>query len=779
MRMRRWLVVLSILCVAGITLSVMAGSTGATPPAPVSAETESGAAGAAQAPESLVPPVTRPGIYAAFDYVGLEPSHFGLTGSFVIWNWSDVEVQEDVYDWSLIDEWLELQAASGKAVGIGISTYNGRCCGGVSAMPEYVRNNPNAVWTSYLNHQIPRYWRDAYLQPYQRFVNELASKYADDPRVEFIAAGTGMYGETAGWKPDENDAANQLGEVDVWIWIDTVKKITDFYVEAFSDGQGGLKKVILNQTAPMTYNAGERRNIAEYSVQKGVGLSLNGLYPDGQNTVRGDSGELSTSFTGMYDQLLRYDQPGQDDGLGLPVPQAWETYDYMIGCDDGTSVYWSILNGLDKHPQYFRLHVDLYTEPGENGYAELPLGPDKTANVDVFRWAGPYLGATVNNTPSVWVAMREARDPWQTCWQANAIPAPYQEEFFPQQGNYDFWLYQLNNFAGGQTSMETNNCTTYSGVEVTKPTCNPSLPAGPEGWGIRRTNGTANPYMFFDIDDGYIHGGTNDVTITVTYWDNATDTWSLHYDGVSGETAAVPEGSSNLWVQKAGSNTYQKAVFHIADARLSDGIQNRADFYINSRSDGDEWIHFVDLTNGEWTPIWEVPTPTPTLTPTPTATPTVTPTPRPDTGYVYGMVFDDLSEDGVLDTGEPPVAGALVELLTGDRTTVVMSQETAADGRYDFRDVAPGVYIIKETDPPGYGSIGWPESPPWSIEAGTVLEWNFADRQLPTPTPTDTPTPTATPSRTPTPTDTPTVTPTATETPELLRVYLPLALKSA
>ena len=51
-----------------------------------------------------------------------------------------------------------------------------------------------------------------------------------------------------------------------------------------------------------------------------------------------------------------------------------------------------------------------------------------------------------------------------------------------------------------------------------------------------------------------------------------------------------------------------------------------------------------------------------------------------------------------------------------------------------------------------------------------------------TPTPTDTPTPTPTPTATETPTpgpptDTPTVTPTATETPELLRVYLPLALK--
>jgi len=112
-----------------------------------------------------------------------------------------------------------------------------------------------------------------------------------------------------------------------------------------------------------------------------------------------------------------------------------------------------------------------------------------------------------------------------------------------------------------------------------------------------------------------------------------------------------------------------------------------------------------------------------------------------------------------------------------------MSQTTASDGWYDFRDIEPGYYIIRETDPPGYRSITVNEIA-WSVIAGTVLEWNFADRRLPTPTPTDTVTPTATPTFTPTPTDTPTVTPsptvtpTPTEAPELLQVYLPLVVKA-
>ena len=729
-------------------------------------------AAAPEGPQSLVPPVSRPGNYAAFDYVGLDPHHYGLNGGLVVWNWSDVEVQEDVYDWTLVDEWLVLQAGLGKASIIAISTYNGRCCGGIIALPEYLRNNPNAVWTSYLDHKIPRYWRDEYLQPYQRFINELGNRYKDDPRVEAVAIGTGMYGEIAAWKKlTDGKAADELGdEISVWIWIDTVKTITDYYIEAFSDEHGQLKKVLFNQTAPFTYNHGERTLIADYSVQHNVGLSLNGLYPDSQGTNYGNTGDYS-AWAGMYDQLLRYDAPGDDEGTGLPVPAAWETYDYMIGCDDGVSVYWAMLNGLDKHPQYMRLNIDLFAEPGEDGYGELPLGPDKPTNIDIFKWAQPYLAATIDNTPSVWVAMRDARAPWQTCWQAGLVDTPSQEEWKPQYGNYDFWLYQFDNIAGGQTVVETNTCTTYSGIPLTKPACNPDLPPGREGWVIRRTNEPTNPTMWFDIDDGYIHGGTNAVTITVTYWDNDTDTWSLHYDAVGGdERTATPLGSSNAWVEKMGSNSYQQAVFVITDARFADGLSDRADFYIDSNDDGDEWIHLVDLTNGEWTPIFEVPTPTPTVTPTPTNTPTVTPTPRPNTGRVYGLVFDDLNEDGVYDTGEPPVEQAVLELLLYDET-VVMSHTTGSDGRYDFRDIEPGSYIIRETDPPGYRSTTFGQLP-LNIVGGTDAAVNFGDRRLPTPTPTDTPTPT------PTPTATPTVTPTPTEAPELLQVYLPLAVKA-
>jgi len=99
-------------------------------------------------PLTIVPPASRPGIYAAFDLYNLDPGFNHLAGGFYMFNWSQVEtLVPGVYDWSAIDNWLGLQVANGKAVGIGITTYNGPSHNGVEAMPTYVWSNPAAVWT--------------------------------------------------------------------------------------------------------------------------------------------------------------------------------------------------------------------------------------------------------------------------------------------------------------------------------------------------------------------------------------------------------------------------------------------------------------------------------------------------------------------------------------------------------------------------------------------------------------------------------------------------------
>jgi hypothetical protein len=100
-----------------------------------------------------------------------------------------------------------------------------------------------------------------------------------------------------------------------------------------------------------------------------------------------------------------------------------------------------------------------------------------------------------------------------------------------------------------------------------------------------------------------------------------------------------------------------------------------------------------------------------------------------DTGMIFGRVFNDLNNNGVLDTGEAGISGVQVYLdlnnsgvyVTGDPTTT-----TDAQGYYHFTDVTPGTYTVRQTVPTGYTAN--PTSFSISVSAGLASELgNFAD----------------------------------------------------
>jgi hypothetical protein len=234
-------------------------------------------------------------------------------------------------------------------------------------------------------------------------------------------------------------------------------------------------------------------------------------------------------------------------------------------------------------------------------------GTPKPLNIAQIDWAHKWVGVNITNTPSVWVALREHREPY------------YGASYYPQWGNYSFWLYQNNNIPGGQTVAEINRnatCIDAAGnrsVACTTPSTNTNLGTFKESWVTRRTNqATGNRYMWFNVDNGYIFGGTNSVTVTVTYFDTGGDTWELVYDSTTGEKRARPVGAVVDYVQKGTTNTWKKAVFVISDARFNDTLAGNAasypaDFRIDCRLDGNEWIHMVDVAKRAATPAVPIP----------------------------------------------------------------------------------------------------------------------------------------------------------------------------
>ncbi len=70
-------------------------------------------------------------------------------------------------------------------------------------------------------------------------------------------------------------------------------------------------------------------------------------------------------------------------------------------------------------------------------------------------------------------------------------------------------------------------------------------------------------------------------------------------------------------------------------------------------------------------------------------------------GSISGNVFADLDFDCVQDENEKSLEGVLVELLDASGT-VIASTKTNASGDYQFSNLKPGTYSVRESQPAGY-----------------------------------------------------------------------------
>ncbi len=499
---------------------------------------------------------------------------------------------------------------------------------------------------------LPKFWDDAYLVPYNAYVQALGSAFRNESKLEFVGMGTGEFGETRA-SDNVDDTATRANGLDEQGWITTVNRITDMYVSAFSEG-GRLRKTVMLQNAPFQYQPFERRDFSAYAATKDAGLSFNGLFYEWNSAV-----SYPYPNAGGAWRLKAYDPMIEYSGR---VPTGFETYNYMVGdnTSQGTGIsdtfYWSVLNALDKHSTYLRM----------SNYAGWFLGANDQpvpAYTDIMAWAKPYFGASLDDPTgqrfpqSVWVAMRDHMFP--ICYYNNSYDCENVTDW-PDLGNFEYWLYQYDTiagFEGGQTKPETHQryvnsaqygvqppqlglCPTGSAGPIGYPcftnVYNSQLPKVREAQFIRRTDqATDNPYMWFDIDDTYAYNGQGySADITVTYWDRGTDKFLLQYDSFSGPKYATPLGGSNPWVLKTNSNQFRKAIFRVDDARFANGLAEGIDFKLDSRdengaNDGDEWIHLVDARVTGDAVVTSTPTSTPTHTPTRTPTPTHTPTRTP------------------------------------------------------------------------------------------------------------------------------------------------------
>ncbi len=660
-----------------------------------------------------------------------------------------------------------------------------------------------------VRHLIPKYCCDPSEGAYKKFIAALGQRYKasplGDPKydLQFVAMGTGTYGESQptqdvnDWeykstfdhviKTTPDKGMDTTGEWQAW-----VNEMTLAYAQAFASGDGtGPARHLLLQYAPSFISGEERGYTTDYAAGLGVGISHNRLTPEFTSVYRNDK-------SGFYDPIRLY---------WNSVPVAVEAYATDLGCSPVMS-YWAVMGGVEKHVDFIRTDPDLLRDKNGN----------VTGHDPILDWAGNYLGKTIQNTPKVWTVMREHRNPSVLTCSSSYYVDTGTASSYPQYGNYNFWLYQVEpngpdgKSLGGKTVAETNdkgadsryanvpgtgnpapqaglgNCPdkAYSNIYIgNPPSCNnkpynPDLPplvgqsaaslydpttwtgAGKEAWVVRRTDqATNNPYMLFRIDDGYMKAEGTQVykaAITVKYFDIGTDKFSIKYDSSSNEKVAGT-------VTKTNTKQLKSVTFTVSDAKFANRLLGSTDFFLDSRdpatgaNDGNEWVHMVEVEklgadNDTPTPS---PTPTQTLTPSPTATAT------PTTGAVEGKTFNDLNKNNKLDAGEPTVAGAQIALFDFETDQQKYAAMSGADGLYRIADVVPGQYVLREiVAPPGYTKSSY--SIILSVTANNTnnVGTNFGHtaENTATPTATASPTPSTTPSA-----------------PAEKKVFLPLLLK--
>ncbi|NLG26981.1 MAG: hypothetical protein GX557_03670, partial [Chloroflexi bacterium] len=474
-----------------------------------------------------------------------------------------------------------------------------------------VYSAPTVGYTTLPMIEIPEYWNATYKAKYADFVDDLANYIETRPalrdNIEYVQIGVGKYGETQPADEVDHDnvaaamVADGLSEAN---WPDVVNAITQMYVNAFDTVR------LLLPMAPRLGSEINRRTFTDYAIHSGVGLFPAGLTADQEwcdlRTKAGFNG------AGKYDRILDQAETGHPlvtEPAVPAVPVSFEMYEYMTGTP--VEFFWGAAAALSRRVDYITVErTALY-------YGTDPNNPI-TGNIAIMRWASPYMGAHISSSspakaPSVFVALRET----------GMISAS-----FAQRGNYSFGLKQDDSVSGGATvavSYRTDEQLVSAGIRRDYPSNwsiwvntaieniaddatladlkNPNASPDPDepvdtypsrkGWIARRTNqATGNRYMYFKVDDAYLYGGSNEVTITVHYFDRGTDQWRLEYDGVSNNYQVAGT------VTKTNSKQWKVAKFTLTDAEFANGQSGGSDFRIDCLSDGNEYLHMVDVKPG-------------------------------------------------------------------------------------------------------------------------------------------------------------------------------------
>lgn len=407
------------------------------------------------------------------DYGRDDPNVAGIE---LLFEWREIEPEEGVYNWQLIDECIRPWADAGKKVALRIMS----ACNEKNASPMWIFEKcgvPMVDSSKYSKSNIiyPQFWNDVFVRKYAEMVRQFASRYDGHPVVEFVqVGGVGRWEET--YVHSENDEMNrrwqELG-YNHSRYIAHCKRMADIFRAHFKKTPILLSISVGGPDA----NEPDRRRIgyelAEYAVKHGLYLKQNGI---GAYYSYTDHEHFSRIFTDLRGKVVRiYEQ-----GMASTQPWTWEKGSFR-----------SCMNrALLDCPDYLWIYEpDLYR-------------PEFKADVD---YVAKHLAAkSYRDMGPLYIRFAQYKEHYQ-----NPEYKVVFEDEFNGLVNRCVWLPWPEKSKLEPAEIDSISCKTTS----------------PE-----------YPYIYLDLEDNVIiqeSNGTNTIaraSMDITYWDEGTSAVSVEYN---------------------------------------------------------------------------------------------------------------------------------------------------------------------------------------------------------------------------------------------------------
>jgi hypothetical protein len=251
----------------------------------------------------------------------VDPQALGIN---VLLNWSDLEPEEGVYDWSALDQALSDAEAHGKRVAPRVYT-NASEFG--YATPDWVFD---AGAASYFPDDGAEVWQPVPTDPVFRekfgaFLSALGDRYDGHPAIEFFQtnAGMGTFGEMVWGVPDDNRPDGWSARVQ----IETSNYWIDRWREAFPDTPLVLMENYVGY--------GILEKVAAHAVERGFYLQANDPYhPE-------ESQDILAKYDGETKIVMEIEDKGCRSALGEAFDETLDrvfdggfAIDYLTICDE-------------------------------------------------------------------------------------------------------------------------------------------------------------------------------------------------------------------------------------------------------------------------------------------------------------------------------------------------------------------------------------------------------------------------------------------------------------